>query len=237
MAELAGGRNTLKLERFPSHGNDGRMKPTYDQIAGQSVERLAALSDGIFGVAMTLLLLEVHLPAETTVKGEFDLLHQLAALAPEVLIYLMSFLTLGIFWVGQQTLLNNTERSNRHMTWIHLAFLFAVTLVPLTTRLLTAFDIYRTAVVIYWLNILLLGVILHSSFCYAAGARLLKPDFTPEAQSAICRRIIVGQSLYACGAALCIFSTYLSIGAIVLVQLNYVLAPGEWRWRRAQHRD
>jgi uncharacterized membrane protein len=49
------------------------------------------------------------------------------------------------FRVGQQTLLNHLKRSSRDMTWIHLGFLFAVTLVPLTTRLLD-FDTYRTAI-------------------------------------------------------------------------------------------
>ena len=213
------------------------MKPNYDHIAGQSAERLAALSDGLFGVAMTLLLLDVHLPAAADIMGatagarDWQLLLHLRDLAPEVSIYLMSFLTLGIFWVGQQTQLNHLERSSRHMTWIHLGFLFAVTLVPLTTRLLVAFATYRAAVVCYWLNILLLGGILYSSFGYALRARLFKPNFTYEQQVAVCRRIIQGQTLYAFGALLCIFSTYLSIGFIVLVQINYALAPAQWRWR------
>ena len=214
-------------------------KPNYDHIAGQSAERLAALSDGLFGVAMTLLLLDVHLPAaadimrlgDTQGAREWQLLLHLRDLAPEVAIYLMSFLTLGIFWVGQQTLLNHLERSSRHMTWIHLGFLFAVTLVPLTTRLLVDFDTYRTAVLCYWLNIVLLGGILYASFGYALRAKLFVPEFTYEQQVAVCHRIIYGQSLYAIGAALCFFNTYLSIGFIVLVQLNYVFAPGQWHWR------
>jgi uncharacterized membrane protein len=212
-------------------------KPNYDQIAGQSAERLAALSDGLFGVAMTLLLLDVHLPAAADIAGatsdarEWQLLLHLRDLLPEVAIYLMSFLTLGIFWVGQQTVLNHVERSSRHMTWIHLGFLFAVTLVPLTTRLLVDFDTYRSAILAYWLNIVLLGGLLYGSFGYALRARLFVPEFTYEMQVAVCNRIIIGQSLYAVGAALCFFSTYLSIGFIVLVQLNYVLAPAQWRWR------
>lgn len=71
-------------------------------MAGQSVERLAALSDGIFGVAMTLLVLELHVPLAEAVHSEQDLLHGLAALLPSLVVYWMSFMTLGIFWVGQQ---------------------------------------------------------------------------------------------------------------------------------------
>src|SRR5271170_337421 len=125
------------------------MDTSYNQVAGQSVERLAALSDGIFGVAMTLLLLELHVPAKELIHNEGDLRHALAALAPQLLVYLMSFLTLGIFWVGQQTQLNHLAHSERHLTWIHLAFLFAVTLLPFSTNLLADFITYRTALVIY----------------------------------------------------------------------------------------
>src|ERR1700723_2102994 len=81
--------------------------PSYNEVAGQSVERLAALSDGIFGVAMTLLLLDLHVPAKEIIHSEHDLARALLDLSPQLLVYLMSFITLGIFWVGQQTQLNH----------------------------------------------------------------------------------------------------------------------------------
>ena len=133
------------------------MATTYDHIAGQSVERLAALSDGIFGVAMTLLLLDLHTPAKEIIHSESDLVGALWGLAPNLLVYLMSFLTLGIYWVGQQTQLNYLIRSDRHLTWIHLAFLFAVTIMPFSTRLLADYIEYRTALIAYWFNIFVLG--------------------------------------------------------------------------------
>jgi uncharacterized membrane protein len=70
---------------------------SYNRIAGQSVERLAALSDGIFAVAMTLLVLELHVPVREAIHSERDLRRALALLTPQILIYMMSFLTLGIF--------------------------------------------------------------------------------------------------------------------------------------------
>jgi hypothetical protein len=75
----------------------------YNAIAGRSVERLAALSDGIFAVAMTLLVLDLRVPAAETLRSENGLWVALLALSPPLIVYLMSFLTLGIFWVGQQT--------------------------------------------------------------------------------------------------------------------------------------
>lgn len=201
------------------------MATLYNQIAGQSVERLAALSDGIFGVAMTLLLLELHVPARELIHSEGDLRGALVHLAPQLLVYLMSFLTLGIFWVGQQTQLNHLERSERHFTWIHLAFLFLVTLMPFSTRLLNEFITFRTALVAYWGNILLLGAALYLSWGRAEHAKLVKSDTPPQIPAAICRRIWTAQLLYALGALLCIFSTYWSIAFIVLLQLNYAIAP------------
>src|ERR1700761_2002159 len=136
---------------------------TYNRVTAQSVERLAALSDGIFAVAMTLLVLDLHGPAKEAIHSEQDLLHALTIMAPQITAYLMSFLTLSIFWAGQQAQLNRFERSDRLLSWIHLLFLFAVSVMPFSTRLLAEFITFRTALVCYWLNILLLGAVLYFS--------------------------------------------------------------------------
>jgi uncharacterized membrane protein len=201
------------------------MRTYYNRIAGQSLERLAALSDGIFAVAMTLLVLDLRVPVSQHINHEQDLLSALTKLGPNILPYFMSFLTLGIFWVGQQTQLNNFTRSNRHLTWLNLVFLLAVTLTPFSTALLAAFITFRLAIVVYWLNIVLLGSMLFISWRYARHAQLLKDEVTEEIFAANQRRIVIAQSLYAFGALLCIINTYVSIGFIVLVQLNYAIAP------------
>ncbi len=201
------------------------MSTIYNRIAGQSLERLAALSDGIFAVAMTLLVLDLHVPVSAAIHSEQDLWNALVQLSPSLLTYVMSFLTLGIFWVGQQSQLNHFARSDRNLSWIHFAFLLAVTLTPFSTALLAAFITYRLALVVYWLNILLLGVLLFSSLWYAWRAGLGKEEMTVEMRSALERRIVIGQALYAFGALLCVVNTYVSIAFIVLVQLNYAIAP------------
>jgi uncharacterized membrane protein len=212
------------------------MPITYNRVAGQSVERLAALSDGIFAVAMTLLVLDLRVPAAEAVHSEHDLWRGLLAFAPRLVMYMLSFLTLGIFWVGQQTHLNYLARSDRTFSWIHIAFLFAVSLMPFSTTLLAAFPRYRLALLAYWLNILLLGVILYAGLQWSLKWGLVKQELTPEITAAFCRRIIFGQSLYAFGAALCIFNTYWSVAFIVLVQLSYAIgftyAPRLPRLRR-----
>jgi uncharacterized membrane protein len=205
------------------------MSVTYNRIAGRSVERLAALSDGIFAVAMTLLVLDLRTPAHSAVHDERTLWYALGALGPQLLPYLMSFLTLGIFWNGQQAQLNCFERSDRHLTWIQLAFLFGVTLMPFSTRLLSEFIRYRVALLCYWGNVLLLGAVLYAGWRYARRAGLVAAETSAEAGCAIERRSVMAQALYAFGAALCVFNTYASIGLIVLVQLNFAVAPRS-RW-------
>ena len=207
------------------------MLTLYNRIQGRNLNRLAALSDGIFAVAMTLLVFDLHLPTAAQVHGERELMAALAALGPQWITYGMSFLTLGIFWAGQQTQLNHLAEGTRDLTWIHLGFLFAVTLLPLSTRLLAEFFTFRGALGLYWLNIFVLGVMLFWGWSYATRANLVKADTPEEVRDSICRRILIAQSLYAAGAALCFVHTWLSIAAIVLVQLNYALAPRLW-WRK-----
>jgi len=201
------------------------MKTTYNRIAGQSVERLAALSDGVFAVAMTLLVLDIHAPLAEKIHSEQDLWRALTALSPRLLMYVMSFMTLGIFWVGQQTQLNHLSSSDRGLTWIHLLFLFAVTITPFSTMLLAEFPLFRTALLAYWANIFALGATLYLSWACALGTGLVKDDISPHVSTAIKRRILIAQAFYAFGALLCFVNTYWSIGFIVLVQLNYAIAP------------
>lgn len=213
------------------------MKTSYNLIAGHSLDRLAALSDGIFSVAMTLLVLDLRVPvmdlihsqqplwASGVIQSEQLLISALIALLPRLLTYLMSFLTLGIFWLGQQTQLNYCTRSDRNLTWINLAFLLAVTLLPFSTGFLAEYITFRTALVIYWLNLLLLGAMLFASGRYSRRANLLSEEGTAEVLAAAERRIVIYQMLYAFGALLCIINTYLSIAFIVLLELNSVIAP------------
>ncbi len=210
------------------------LNTAYNRVAGHSVERIAALSDGIFGVAMTLLLLDLRVPAKEAIQSEHDLLKAFVALAPQLVVYLMSFMTLGIFWVGQQTELNHLERSDRNLTWINLGFLFLVTIVPFSTRLLAEFTTFKSALVAYWFNIFLLGAALYAAWGYATRAKLLKVDSNPEMIAAMCHRIVTAQSLYAFGAILCIINPYWSIAFIVVVQLNYAIAPLQWFRKSAE---
>jgi len=198
----------------------------YNELAGTNLDRLVGISDGIFSVGMTLLVLGLALPTLSAHGTEGDLWQALLGLGPNVLVYTLSFMTLGIFWVGQGTQLNLLARSNRNYSWLQLVFLFAVTLVPFSTQLLAHFPTYRVALVEYWLNIVLLGMTLLAGLQYGLRAHLFKEAEMPEVAPLMRGRIFIAQSLYAIATAAClVFPTWVSITLILLVQLNYVVAP------------
>src|ERR1700734_1983745 len=134
------------------------MGEPYNIFTGQSLERLTGLSDGVFAVAMTLLVLDVRVPVSAALaSSDHALWGGLVKLGPSFAAYLLSFTMLGTFWLAQHTLLSILGRCDRTLTWIQLGFLFVVTLLPFSAALLAHFAHLRLAVGLYWLNILLLG--------------------------------------------------------------------------------
>jgi uncharacterized membrane protein len=194
---------------------------TYNELSGRGLQRLEALSDGVFAFAVTVMVLGLHAPPASQVHGEYELQQALLALGPQAATYLLSFLTLGIFWVGQQTQLNALTHSDRDFTWLSLLILAIVALLPFSTDLLAEHITLRTALVGYWLNVLLLGIVLYITWRHARRAGLLREDVSDHAYKVVMRRIVRAQTLYAIGAALCVWNTYASIAFIVLVQINY----------------
>jgi uncharacterized membrane protein len=201
------------------------METHYNRLAAQDTGRIAALSDGIFAFAMTVLVLEIHIPEKIDIHSEAELWAGLAALGPRIITWLLSLMTLGIFWVGQQTQINQLSRTDRNVSWLHFVFLAVITVLPFSTRLLAEFINFRTAFLIYWLNILLAGLALLANWICAERAGLVRSDAPTGVSKAIRRRIVVAQSLYAIGALLGFVSIPLGIGLIVLIQLNYAIAP------------
>jgi uncharacterized membrane protein len=104
--------------------------PTYNQVAGdRSLDRIGALSDGLFAIAMTIIVLEIRVPA---VEPHTDaaVLGAIGQLGPRFVTYFLSFLTLGIFWNAQHAQLNYVARADRTFAWLQLVYLSFVALMP-----------------------------------------------------------------------------------------------------------
>jgi TMEM175 potassium channel family protein len=200
--------------------------PTYNQVAGdRSLDRIGALSDGLFAIAMTIIVLEIRVPA---VEAHTDaaLLGAIGQLGPRFLTYFLSFLTLGIFWNAQHAQLNYVARADRHFAWLELVYLSIVALMPFSTSLLAEFIDVRVAFLVYWLNLYLLGVALHVVWWYAIRADLLTADATEGVRQAFRRRIVAYQVAYGVGAIVALLiGTIPAIVLVLLTQLNSAIAP------------
>jgi len=187
--------------------------------------RVVGITDGVFAIALTLIVLEIRVPAHELVHSEGELLSAIGALAPRFLTYALSFLTLTIFWFGQQAQHGLIARYDRRLATLNLCFLAFIALLPFSTDLLADFLEFRTAVLVYWLNLLMLGATLFGSWWYADKNGLLAEDIHAETKRAVYTRIVKAQILWAAGAALCLISPLLSVGFILVMQLIYATAP------------
>ena len=173
------------------------MSKTYKQIIGGNPRRLEALCDGVFAIAMTLLVLDLRVPLRDAIHSEIELVHSFYALAPRLLAYFLGMITLGIYWTGNATLLGLVERSERNFTWIHIFFLCTIATVPFSTAFLAEFIEFKFAVGIYGLNLLLLGLVSYAAWAYAEKQGLV--TLAGPAAETLCRtvrrRIIVNHAL------------------------------------------
>ncbi|QIP15929.1 DUF1211 domain-containing protein [Spirosoma aureum] len=198
---------------------------SYNTISGQRIQRIEALSDGLFSIAMTILVFDLKDPVSNRIQSNAELLVSLKILLPQLLTYFLSFMTLGIFWTGYSTQFNYIEKYDRNLNWYSLFFLLFVSLIPFSTNVLSNHINNQVSIGIYWLNIFAMGNMLYIHWRYARRNNFL--SLSGKAQEtvdkAIRSRVFTAQSLYALGASLCFINTYLSIAFIIGVQLNYAL--------------
>ena len=121
----------------------------YNQITGKNIHRLEALSDGVFAIAFTILVLDVRIPLHSEVHSEKDLIRLFLTLSPKLLAYFLSFMTLGIFWMAHSSQFLVIGKSDRNLMWLNLSFLLFVTVIPFTTAFLSEYMDFKFAVGIY----------------------------------------------------------------------------------------
>ncbi len=199
----------------------------YNKIAGKRIGRIEALSDGVFAIAMTILVFDLKDPVGNVLRSDGELLTALGGMLPKFLSYFLSFMTLGIFWMGQSTQFHYMDRYDRGLNWTTLFFLMFVSLIPFSTNILSGHITSRLAILLYWFNILALGLLIfvHWHYAWKRGYISVQEGEGDKhlINIAIRKRVIIAQSLYAFGAVLCFINTYLSIAFIIAVQLNYAL--------------
>ena len=136
--------------------------------------------------------------------------------------FFLSFLTLGIFWIGQMTQYDFINKYNRKLTWFTVMFLMFVSVLPFTTTILSNHFSNKVSILLYWVNILFIGIISWLHWEVAAKQSFL--NIAGQEKKNIIKlfrnRVLTAQILYAFGAALCFINTKLSIIFIIVVQIN-----------------
>jgi len=121
------------------------------------VGRLLALSDGVFAIAMTLLVLGIPVP-QLTNPSDTDLQGALRNVLPDVGSFALSFLLVGMYWMAHRRLLKGVVRTDARLIWLNLLMLLLVCMVPFTAAVLSRYGSLATAVIIYAANLALLGL-------------------------------------------------------------------------------
>src|SRR5438445_10537578 len=134
-------------------------------VAGLGKTRVEALTDGIFGAVMTVLGLSLTIPYITGPANQQ--LPALEDIVTGVLTYALSFVTVGVFWVGHHVGFQIVERTDRTVIWLNYAFLLFVGLLPLTTSLLGHHPFEQLTIVAYGLNLLAIQIFMFLTLWYA----------------------------------------------------------------------
>lgn len=203
--------------------------------------RLQSLSDGVFSIVMTLLVLEL-ISTEVTGAGSASELHSaLLALWPKVLSYAISFTVAGVFWVAQHADLHHLARTDGRYLWLSIFFLFWISLLPFSAALLGEHHQYAVAVIIYGGNMILATLALHAGWRYAVfGRRLVSPNLSPKAIRKAHVRLLMGPPIYALGIGVAFYSPHISYLVYVLMAVLYVMAgiiPDRFRIRALNPAD
>ena len=143
----------------------------------RTTDRQKALTDGVFAIVMTLLVLELGVDHIVKTATNSELLHGLSEMWPEFLIYGLSFLILGLFWVMHHALYDIIVRLNFPSAWINILFLMFVSLIPFSTSLVGRFGMTEVTALFYGANMFLLFFLGFVTWAYATGKkRLVEED-------------------------------------------------------------
>jgi TMEM175 potassium channel family protein len=182
-------------------------------------DRLAAFSDGVFAIAITLLALELPRP-----EGD-DLWHELAAQWESYAAFIVSFLTVGIIWVNHHALVDRVTRADRTLLFLNLLLLMWVSLIPWPTELVAdhlSDDGAQAATAIF--SAVFLGMALSFSAVWMHARRTGRlTDLTPAQLAHLTRRNGLGWLFYATALGLAFAVPAASLALNFAIALYYLL--------------
>lgn len=187
--------------------------------------RLEAFSDGVIAIAITLLVLEIHVPE---VGGPNSLGHELAQQWPSYAGYVVSFVTIGIIWINHHAMVSRIRQANHTLLILNLFLLMSIAILPFTTALVADYlrepEGEHLAAAIYSASLLLMGLAFYTMQRYAldgSGRQLLGVELSEDDRRAIKLRNALGLIPYAIATAVAPFSAYLTLAICAAVAAYY----------------
>jgi len=173
---------------------------------GQGMGRILALSDGVFAIAITLLILEIAVPAITR---DADLPKALLGLWPRYLAYVLSFVVIARFWVTHHLAFQLIGRYDAVLVWLNLLLLMTVSFLPFPTAVLGEHNGSPAAAVLYVVAVAIAGTASAAYWWYASGrGRLLRPDVRRAQVRALRARGLSGPAFFALTLPVAAFAPY-----------------------------
>ncbi len=196
---------------------------------GYGTGRIEAFSDGVFAIAITLLVLDLHLPGDEPAASGADLWAALLHLWPSYLAFVTSFVFIGIMWINHHRLFIHISRVDNALLLYNLLLLLGVTVLPFPTSLVArnlGHGGEGPAALVY--NGLFVFIALAFNFLWrhaATGERLLEPDVDHAAVQRITRQYMFGPLLYLVTFALVWVSVPLSLALSLVLAAFFALPP------------
>jgi uncharacterized membrane protein len=198
--------------------------------------RIEAFSDGVFAIAVTLLVLELKVPQLAEEAGNGELWSALLSRWPSYAAYLVSFMTILIVWVNHHRLFTIIQRADSRFLFINGLLLLVVTTIPFPTALLAEFFERPSASVacaLYSGMFVLLALAFNAFWHYARRHRLLGPSVSGAQVAAISHSLVFGPITYFVAFLLAFVNVYASFGLCILLAIYWAFSGFERAIERA----
>jgi len=136
--------------------------------------RLEALTDAVFAIVMTILVIEIGLSEATGSSEQMGLGQRLIDTLPQFYAYILSFLVLALYWYNHHFTFNLIKRIDGIILWLNILFLMSVALIPFSTSVLGNYENSQTAFIFYGCNLLVINLIIFVLFLYITRKKHLR---------------------------------------------------------------
>lgn len=195
-------------------------------------ERVVALTDGIFAIAMTLLAFQIQVPHIAAHVGSREFFHELAKVGPKLIVYAVSFIVLGIYWVAHHMEFAFIKKVNLRFIYMNIAFLLFIGLVPFSAALLGNYWYEQGAILVYGTNVafctLTLALMLEYSIHH--DWMVSRTDIPAESRRRINRRLLGAPAFYILGIGASFIDTRISLVFFAIPPV-FALLPARLRPR------